>query len=137
MTLALFLAVGVIGLILLTTLASRWQDAAATSAMTAAAVICFVSTLIALLPVAIVGPRHPDWLMQAGLASIGLRMFLTLSLGAAYYRFFAPPKWAFMAAGIVCYLFFMAFETAITLRLVQKHWKPPARTEDGIKGAQS
>lgn len=106
-------------------LSPRYAAAADAAAITAAAAICFAAAAIALLPVVLVAPRYPDWLMHAGLAAMLLRLALTLAAGAGYLWIVAPPRAVFMNSAVVFYLVALAAETWIAIDAVRRHWKAP------------
>ncbi len=125
-TLALF---GLLAAVVVTVvmLAAPWMGEAATaSAFVAAALICASTGLIALMPAALVAPRYPTYLMEAGLAAILLRLFLTLGVGAAYWRWWQPPNWPFLNSMVVFYLLFLAGDTIMIIRLANRYWRNSA-----------
>jgi hypothetical protein len=126
-TLLWFSLFGVIGLVVVIVAAPRLFEPPGASAVIAAAVICVVAGLIAMVPPALVAPRWGDYLMHAGLAAMLIRLFLTLGAGAVYYKVYAPPSSTFMGAIVVFYLVLLAYETGVTIRLVKQHWRPPPR----------
>lgn len=105
--------------------APGFLEATSASAVTVAAAICLVAAVIALLPLALVAPRFPDYLVQAGMGAMLIRLFLSLGGGALYLYVFAPPKGLFMTAMVIFYLVMLVAETAVTLRLVHRYWRPP------------
>ena len=124
-TLLWFALLALLGLVAAALVAPRVAGPDSASAVVAAAVICVATGLIALLPAAIVAPRYPDYLMQAGLAAMLIRLSLTLGVGAAYLRWYAPPRAVFMSAMVVAYLVLLAFETWAIVRLVKQYWRAP------------
>jgi len=96
------------------------------SAVTAAAVICVGAGLLAIVPPTLVVQRHPDYLIQAGLGAMAVRLLLTLGSGAAYFMVYAPPQNLFMSAMVVGYLAVLAVETGVTVHLVKRYWRPPS-----------
>ena len=105
--------------------APRLVEPPAASAIVAAACICLAAGLVALIPLMLVAPRWPDYLMQAGMGAMVIRLFLTLGVGAVYLRAYAPLKTTFMMAVVVFYLILVVAETGIAVRLVKLHWRPP------------
>ncbi len=95
------------------------------SAIVAAATICVVIGFFAMIPPALVAPRWPDYMVQAGMGAMVIRLILTLAVGAIYLEMYAPPEQTFMTAMVVCYLLLLAVETGVTMRLVKHHWRPP------------
>lgn len=120
-----FCLVGLLVVVAVWLIAPRLTTGAKASAVTAAAVICYASAIVALLPVVLVGPRYPDYLMQAGLGAMGLRMFLTLAVGAWYLWEKQPPRMTFMMSVVVFYLVALAAETWIAIDSVRRYWKAP------------
>ena len=116
-------AAAVLGAVIL--IAPRLAEPAAASAVIAAASICLAVGVVAMVPPALVTPRYPDYLMQAAMGAMIIRLFVTLAVGALYLRMYDPPRAAFMNAMVVCYLALLASETVITLRMVKEHWRPP------------
>lgn len=115
---ALFVA---IALIVLAAAAPRVFDREVARAVVAAGVICTAAGLVAVAPPAWLVPRHPEYSMAAGMAAMGIRLFLTLAGGWAYLKFSAPPRAAFMNAMVACYLVLLAAETAVTMSLVRRY----------------
>jgi hypothetical protein len=105
----------------------RLMDAAKANAVTAAAVICFGAAAVALLPVVLVAPRYPDYIMQAGLGAMLLRLVLTLAVGAWYLWAKEPPRSTFMMSAVLFYLVALAAETWIAIDSVRRYWKAPQR----------
>ena len=103
--------------------APRMTDAETASAWIAAAVICATTGIVALAPAGWLAPRHPTYLLEAGLAAIVLRLFGTLAAGFVYLRGAAPPKWAFLNALVVFYLVSLAADTLVTVRLAGRYWR--------------
>ena len=104
--------------------APLFLEASSASAATVAAAICLVAAILALLPPALVVKHCQDYMVQAGLGAMLIRLFLTLGAGAAYLHLFTPPKWPFMTAMVVCYLVMLVAETAVTVYLVNRYWRP-------------
>ncbi len=124
-TLLWFSLVGFLALGAVVLAAPRMADAERASAMIAAASICLLAGLIAMVPPAVVAPRWPDYIMQAGMGAMVIRLFLTLGVGMLYLKWYTPPTSTFMTAMVVCYLLLLAVETGVTLRLVKRYWHPP------------
>lgn len=116
-------AAAVLGAVIL--IAPRLAEPADASAVIAAASICLAVGVVAMVPPAVVAPRYPDYLMQAAMGAMIIRLFLTLAVGALYLRMYSPPRAVYMNAMVVCYLTLLASETVITLRMVKEHWRPP------------
>ncbi len=124
-TLLWFSLIGLVALGAVFVAAPRMADAERASAMIAAASICLSAGLIAMVPAAVVAPRWPDYIMQAGMGAMVIRLFLTLGVGMLYLKWYTPPTSTFMTAMVVCYLLLLAVETGVTLRLVKRYWHPP------------
>ena len=124
-TILWFAMAAVLGLTIVRLVAPCFFAPVEATAIFVAAGICLAAALLGLVPIALIAPRHPDWMIQAGLAAMVIRLFSTLGAGAAYLRFWSPPKWTFLMAGVVFYLVLLAAETGIIVRLVQRHWRAP------------
>lgn len=120
-----FCLVGLLIVIAVWLIAPRFTTAAKASAVLAAGVICLSAAAVALLPVVLVGPRYPDYLMQAGLGAMLLRLFLTLAVGAWYLWAKQPPRMTFMMSAVGFYLAALAAETWIAIDSVRRYWKAP------------
>ncbi len=121
-TLIWFNLLGFAALLALARLAPQYWDAESARAICAAAAICLGAALLALLPMVVIAARKTDLLIQAGLATVVIRMLVTLSAGAAYFSWFSPPRAVFMNAMVACYLPLLAIETAICIRLGNRYW---------------
>lgn len=93
-------------------------------AAVAAAAICIVAGWLAMVPPVLAVSAFPDYVAQAGAASIGLRLLLTLTLGMAYLSWGDPPRSAFMTALVVWYLALLVVETGATVFLARRLWSP-------------
>lgn len=102
----------------------RFAEPQMASAIVAAATICVVIGFVAMIPPALVAPRWPDYMVQAGMGAMVIRMLLTLGVGAIYLKVYAPLEQTFMTAMVICYLLLLAVETCVTMRLVKLHWQP-------------
>ena len=122
-TLIWFNLLGFVALLALTRVAPRYWEPDSARAVSAAAVICFGAALLALVPMAVIAPRRSEWLLHAGMATIAIRLLVTLSAGAAYVTWLSPPPTVFMNAMVACYLPLLAIETAIAIRLGNRHWR--------------
>jgi len=123
---------GALALAAIAVLCPRWLDPVRGSAVLAAAGICYAAAFVALIPMAWGAPRRPDWMGQAALGAIVIRLMLTLAAGAAYLYFFEPHRATFMASAVGCYLILLAVETTIAIRLVHRYW----RTDPGAASAR-
>jgi hypothetical protein len=126
-TLALFVPLAAVVVTVVMLAAPRMVEPATASAFVAAVLICAATGLVALIPAALVAPRHPTYLMEAGMAAILLRLFLTIGAAAAYWQWWLPQKWPFLNAMVVFYLLFLAGDTFIIIRLARRYWRTPAK----------
>ncbi len=124
-TLVWFSLGGLLALGAVVVAAPRMASPEQASAMIAAAAICLSAGLIAMIPPAVVAARWTDYIIQAGMAAMVVRLFLTLGLGLLYLKWYAPPMSTFLTAMVICYLLLLAVETGVTISLVKRHWHPP------------
>ncbi|GMU38813.1 MAG: hypothetical protein KJ057_15305 [Phycisphaerae bacterium] len=91
-------------------------------AAVAAALICLAASLAGLVPVAWANARARSSLHVAGLASMGLRMLLTLGGGGAYLAISKPPETFFLTSVAAWYLSLLAVETGLIVWLTRGYW---------------
>ena len=124
-TLCWFSLGGLLALGTMVVVAPRMAGPEQASAMIAATAICLSAGLIALIPPAVVVPRWTEYAIQAGMAAMVVRLFLTLGLGLLYQKWYAPPMSTFLTTMVICYLLLLVVETGVTISLVKRHWQPP------------
>lgn len=109
-----------------------YWPAAEAEALVAAAAICLIAALAAMVPVAWANARSPKLLNEAGLAAMGLRMFLTLGAGGAYWAMADPPKSFYLKSMAAWYLALLAVETGVIVFVTRRHWgATPPRSREG------
>lgn len=113
-------------------MAPQFTDAATAKAIVAAASICTGAGVLAMMPPLFAVGWQPDYLVQAGLAMMAIRLFLTLAVGWVYLRMASPPENAFYLAMVVCYLVGLGVETALTVSLVRRTWRPPQSSGSNV-----
>lgn len=111
-----------------------WSEAQA-RAVVASGVICVGAAVASLAPVVWANARAKDWLNQAGLAAMGVRMFLTLGAGGAYLWAANPPRTFYLASVCAWYLALLASETVLIVAMTRKYWG--AKASKGTEGRTS
>ena len=117
LTLATLVLLAAVVLLLPKVVAARNAEA-----MVAAAAICIGAGWLAMVPPVVAVASFPEYVAQAGVVSIGVRLLLTLSIGMGYLSWASPPRHAFMTALAVWYLALLAVETGVTAYLARRMW---------------
>ncbi len=100
----------------------RFANEAVGRAVTAAAVICFCSAIVAVVPLVVVSRRHSEYVVQAGMAAIPIRLFLTLGVGLGFPHWSDVQESVYTTALVGFYLAFLAAETFLIVRMVNRRW---------------
>lgn len=108
----------------------RW-GAEGQQSLLAVAAICGGASLIALIPMAIVAPRYPDYIGQAALAGTVIRLMLTMGVLVAYQVLYQPHMASFLFWAPVFYLVLLAIETTFGVLAVKRYYRPTPKSTDG------
>jgi hypothetical protein len=108
----------------------RW-GADGVDGMIAVAAICLGSALVALIPLAFVAPRYPDYIGQAALGATVIRLLLTMGALVAYQVLKQPHMASFLFWAPVFYLLLLAIETTFGVIMVKRHYRTMPTQTDG------
>jgi len=109
---------------------SRW-GAAGVDSMIAVAVICLGSALVALTPMALVAPRHPDYIGQAALGATVIRLLLTMGALVGYQVMAQPHMASFLLWAPLFYLLLLAIETTFGVIMVRRYYRATPTQSNG------
>lgn len=109
---------------------SHWGEPGRDS-LFAVAVICGGAAIIAMLPMAIVAPRHPAYIGQAALAGTVLRLLLTMGALVAYQVLYTPQLASFLFWAPILYLLLLAIETTFGVVAVKRYYRPTSESNNG------
>jgi hypothetical protein len=108
--------------------AARWGDEGLRS-MRAVGLICLASAVAGMIPLAAVAVRWPMHIGQAALAGTGLRLFLTILLGAAYQTLARPHLASFLFWAVAFYCALLVVETVFGVLVVRAFFRAPGGLE--------
>lgn len=102
------------------TIAPLCVGAALAEVVVASGLICVFAGGIAMTPLAVVYSAYPDYRLHAGMATVALRLLLTLGAGTVYQWWAVPPQRAYMTAMVGWYLTLLVMETGLTVYLARR-----------------
>ena len=89
-------------------------------AVIVSAVICVAAGWVALIPPVVAFAAYQQYVAQAGVASIGLRLLLTLVVGMVALKWSRLPQEPFLNAMTYWYLILLVVETVLIAVLAQR-----------------
>lgn len=107
---------------------TRWGSTGI-ACMFAAGVICVVSSLLAMAFLGVAANWFPGQLGQAALAATGVRLLLTMFLGAVYQVWAKPELTPFLLWALVFYGILLVIDTVFSVMMVQQQSR--ARVQGG------
>ena len=111
---------------------NRWGEDGLDS-MTAVAVICLCTAVVAMAPMAVIAPRRPDYIGQAALAATVLRLLLTMAACVGYQVTADPHLPSFLFWATVFYLLLLAIETGFGVVAVRRFYRiTPTKNEGAV-----
>ncbi|HPF38047.1 MAG TPA: hypothetical protein P5081_06630 [Phycisphaerae bacterium] len=128
--LCLLAAIAAIVAVGITPSVDRWGDEGRTS-LFAIAFLCGGASLAALIPLAIVAVKFPDYIGQAAFGGTVIRLLLTMTALVAYQILYQPHMASFLFWAPVFYIVLLAIETTFGVLAVKRYYRVTPKENDG------
>lgn len=98
-----------------------WFGTAGVEAIFWAALVCLIGSLASLIPVVMAAQRRRQWLIQASLAAMGIRMVVTAGIAFLVYLAVleARHRLIYALSVLVFYLSLLIWETWVVVKYVR------------------
>lgn len=109
---------------------SRWGVDGLES-MSAVAIICLATAVLAFLPIVFVAQRWPQQIGSAALAGTVLRLMLTMVAMAAYQIMARPQMESFLFWAVIFYLLVLMIDTTFGVIAIQRYYRVASSGSEG------
>ncbi len=99
--------------------------------MSAVAVICLTTAVLAFLPIVFVAQRWPQQIGSAALAGTVLRLMLTMGAMVAYQIMARPQMESFLFWAVIFYLLVLLIDTTFGVIAIQRYYRVASPGNEG------